>query len=248
MFKFNPSLPLQLRWEHAGQPELLAWTIRARNYNTSMANCAFAFMAVLILGSVFIMYTAYRGMDQPWRTLSCLFYVLIALIIVASMTHQKTNFAYRVTQIGIEHCEWKNPPKWALIFLKWMTAITAIIFLYLAASDPGFLLGALVGPGGMGLIYLSMANSKRYQEMHTEYHHLVFQWEHFTQLAIATNREVLDLKFTLFDQRLGRTVRWSLNMFCERNQKENIANLIKPKLPPGTPFIRAKVNVPLSTD
>jgi len=52
LFNFNKSLdlPPQLQWKFAHEPELLGWTIRARNYNTFVANCMFAFMAALILG------------------------------------------------------------------------------------------------------------------------------------------------------------------------------------------------------
>ncbi len=52
LFNFNKplQLPPQLQWKFAHEPELLGWTIRARNYNTFVANCMFAFMAALILG------------------------------------------------------------------------------------------------------------------------------------------------------------------------------------------------------
>jgi hypothetical protein len=164
------------------------------------------------------------------------------------MTHQRMNFAYRITQSGIEHCKWKDFPKWALTFLKWFSGITAIIFIYLATIDPTFLIGALIGPGGMGLMYLSMAHSKSYQEMHTQYHHYAFKWEELTQLAIATNREVVDLKYSITQEGNDFKTNWSLNVFCKRKQKENIANFIKPYLSPDVPFIKAKVNVPMSTD
>jgi putative Mn2+ efflux pump MntP len=59
----------------------------------------------------------------------------------------------------------------------------------MATIDATYLIGALLGPGGLSLIYLSMAYSKNYQEMHAEYHHHAFKWEELTQLAIATNRE-----------------------------------------------------------
>jgi hypothetical protein len=166
----------------------------------------------------------------------------------ACMTHQRMNFAYRFTQSGLECCEWKDIPKWALTFLKWFSFLTAIIFIYLATIDPTYLIGALIGPGGMGLLYLSMMHSESYRNMHTQYHHLMYEWKDFTQLAIATNREVVDLKYSHFDVRLGRIVNWNENIFCKRKQKENIAKLIKPYLSPGVPFIRAKVNVPMSTD
>ena len=158
------------------------------------------------------------------------------------------NFAYRFTKSGVEYCEWKDFPKWALTFLKWFSGTAAIIFIYLATIDPTFLIGALIGPGGMGLMYLSMLNSKNFQEMHTQYHHYAFRWEELTQLAIATNREVVDLKYSVTQEGNDFKTNWSLNVFCKRKQKEAVANFIKPYLSPDVPFIKAKVNVPMSTD
>lgn len=39
MLNFNKplALPSQLEWKFAHEPELLSWTIRARNYNTFVA-------------------------------------------------------------------------------------------------------------------------------------------------------------------------------------------------------------------
>jgi len=157
------------------------------------------------------------------------------------------NFAYRFTRSGVEYCKWKDFPEWALKFLKWLAGITAIFFIFMATIDPSFLLGALIGPGGVGLTYLSMAYSKSYREIHTEYHHHEFKWDEFTQLAIATNREVVDLKYSVILEGDDFTTKWSLNIFCKRKQKEKVAELIRPFLSPGVPFIKAKVNVPLST-
>ncbi|MDD2050886.1 hypothetical protein NPS47_25380, partial [Pseudomonas putida] len=90
MLNLNKSLelPPQLEWKFAHEPELMAWTIRARNYNTFVANGMFLFMAILILGGAFIMYSVYEGMGQPWRILSCVFFYVLMLSVVSSMTHQ----------------------------------------------------------------------------------------------------------------------------------------------------------------
>ncbi|MGE1157002.1 hypothetical protein ACQJ1Y_28030, partial [Pseudomonas kitaguniensis] len=153
MLNFSKSLdlPPQLQWKYENEPELLAWTIRARNYNTFVASLMFAFMVVLIFGGSLIMYSVYEGMSQPWRTLSCIFFFIFISFTISCMTHQRMNFAYRFTQSGLECCEWKDFPKWALTFLKWFSGTTAIVFIYLATIDPAFLIGALIGPGGMGL-------------------------------------------------------------------------------------------------
>jgi hypothetical protein len=250
MFTFRKTLelPPQLHWKYQDEPELMAWTIRARNYNTFVANAMFSFMATVILGAALIMYSVYEGMSQPWRTISCVFFFFLMVLVLLSVTHQRMNFAYRFTQSGVEYCKWKDFPKWALTFLKWLSALTAIAFIYMATIDLSYLIGALIGPGGMGLMYLSMAHSKSYQEMHTEYYHYAFKWEELTQLAIATNREVVDLKYSVTLEGNDYKTNWSLNVFCTRKQKEKVASFIRPYLSPDVPFIRAKVNVPLSTD
>ncbi|GAA0394401.1 hypothetical protein GCM10008969_14530 [Pseudomonas veronii subsp. inensis] len=249
MFNFSKplDLPPQLQWKYANEPELMTWTIRARNYNTFVANAMFWFCFIAItVGSIFL----YRDTKEylVFNTISTLLFFIIVNTALISMTHQRMNFAYRFTQSGVEYCKWKNFPKWALTFLKWFSGITAIIFIFLATLDSTFLIGALIGPGGMGLMYLSMANSKSFQEMHTEYHHHAFKWEELTQLAIATNREVVDLKYSITLKGNDYKTNWSLNVFCERKQKEAVANVIRPYLSPGVPFIKAKVNVPMSTD
>ncbi|WP_346097165.1 hypothetical protein [Pseudomonas veronii] len=249
MFNFSKplDLPPQLQWKYANEPELMTWTIRARNYNTFVANAMFWFCFIAItVGSIFL----YRDTKEylVFNTISTLLFFIFVNTALISMTHQRMNFAYRITRSGIEYCEWKDFPKWALIFLKWFSAITAIIFIFLATLDPAFLIGALIGPGGMGLMYLSMLNSKSYQEMHTQYHHYAFKWEEITQLAIATNREVVDLKYSVTQEGNDFKTNWSLNVFCKRKQKEAVANFIKPYLSPDVPFIKAKVNVPMSTD
>ena len=249
MFNFSKplDLPPQLQWKYANEPELMTWTIRARNYNTFVANAMFWFCFIAITaGSIFL----YRDTKEylVFNTISTLLFFIIVNTALISMTHQRMNFAYRFTQSGVEYCKWKNFPKWALTFLKWFSGITAIIFIFLATLDSTFLIGAVIGPGGMGLMYLSMANSKSFQEMHTEYHHHAFKWEELTQLAIATNREVVDLKYSITLKGNDYKTNWSLNVFCERKQKEAVANVIRPYLSPGVPFIKAKVNVPMSTD
>ena len=249
MFNFSKplDLPPQLQWKYANEPELMTWTIRARNYNTFVANAMFWFCFIAItVGSIFL----YRDTKEylVFNTTSTLLFFIIVNTALISMTHQRMNFAYRFTQSGVEYCKWKNFPKWALTFLKWFSGITAIIFIFLATLDSTFLIGALIGPGGMGLMYLSMANSKSFQEMHTQYHHYAFKWEEITQLAIATNREVVDLKYSVTQEGNDFKTNWSLNVFCKRKQKEAVANFIKPYLSPDVPFIKAKVNVPMSTD
>jgi membrane protein YdbS with pleckstrin-like domain len=97
MFSFRKELelPPQFHWKFADEPELMAWTIRARDYNTFVADAVFSFMTTVIAGAALIMYSVYEGMSQPWRISSCVFFFFLILLVLLSVTHQRMNFAYR---------------------------------------------------------------------------------------------------------------------------------------------------------
>ena len=244
MLKFNKSLdlPPQLQWKYANEPELMTWSIRARNYNTFIANTMFGFCFVAITaGSIFL----YRSTKEylVFNAISTLLFFIIVNAALISMTHQRMNFAYRFTQSGVEYCEWKDFPKWALTFLKWFTGMMAIIFIYLTTIDPTFLIGALIGPGAMGLMYLSMANSKTYQRMQTEYHHHFLHWKELTKSTVATNRVMMELEYSVPQEgsiymTIGRQY-----IFFTPKDKERVTQLIKNNLLPGTPYVFGKVDV-----
>ena len=245
MLNFDKALdlPPQLQWKYANEPELMTWSIRARNYNTFVANLMFSFMTTVILGATLIMYSVYEGMSQSWRISSCIFFFSLMLLVLLSVTHQRMNFAYRFTQSGVEYCEWKDFPKWALTFLKWFTGMMAIIFIYLTTIDPTFLIGALIGPGAMGLMYLSMANSKTYQRMQTEYHHHFLHWKELTKSTVATNGVMMELEYSVPQEgsiymTIGRQY-----IFFTPEDKERVTQLIKNNLLPGTPYVFGKVDV-----
>ncbi|WP_053164459.1 hypothetical protein [Pseudomonas sp. P1.8] len=244
MFNFNKALelPPQLHWKYANEPELLGWTIRARNYNTFVANCMFVFMSVVIVGAGFIMYSVYSGMSQPWRTLSCVFFCTAMFLVIVGMTHQRMNFAYRFTESGVEYCKWKDFPKWVLPFVKWFAGITAVMFIFLATLDPAFLIGALIGPGGM-LMYLSMASSKSYRELHTQYHNHFFHWNELTKLTIATNRDMVEVDYSVPKEGSIYMTEGSLYVFFKRDRKNEVVTLVKTHLPPAVPCIVGKVDV-----
>ncbi|HDS1737728.1 hypothetical protein [Pseudomonas sp. BP8] len=239
-----PQLPPQLKWKYAGEPELLMWTIRARNYNTFVANCMFAFMQVLIAGGAYFVFSINASSDSLIdRVMSGLGVHVFTSLIILSMTHQRMNFAYRITQSGVEYCEWKDFPKWALKTIKWTAGITAVILIFMATIDPSFLLGALIGPGGMGLTYLAMANSKSYQAMHTEYHHHFLHWSELTKLTIAINRVMAEVRYSVPKVGSPYMTTGSLYVFFKRQEKDQVVTTLKKHLLPSTPSVTGKVDV-----
>ncbi|MBZ9779935.1 hypothetical protein K9857_00010 [Pseudomonas sp. REP124] len=244
MLNFNKvlDLPSRLSWKYSNEQKLLEWTIRARNYNTFVANSMFwVCFIVIMIASILI----YRSMDDDplFSAVLTMLYFSIVTFALISITHQRVNFAYRFTRSGVEYCEWKAPPKWVLPFLKLFTGITAIIFIFLATIDPAFLIGALIGPGGMGLMYLSMANSKGFQSLHTEYHHYFINWTTLTSITVATNRDMVELEFKFPEKNSNDMISGSQYVFFKRRKKEQVVELIKANLPPSVPCVIGKVDV-----
>ncbi len=244
MFDFfkAPDLPPQLQWMHAEEPELLAWTIRARNYNTVVANTMFWFCFSVIAIIAFFLYRSLSDDPVYGGILTAAYFIVVCAALV-SMTHQRMNYAYRFTCSGVENCEWKHPPKWMLTFLKWFAGISAIAFLFLATIDPTFLIGTLVGPGGMGLMYLSMANSKSYQNMHAEYHHYFLHWSEITKAVIATNRNMVEVKYFVSKKNPTKIIRGSLYVFFKKQEEDRVVACLKTYLSSAAPLVTGKVDV-----
>ena len=211
-------LPANHQWKHANQRALLEWRIKARPYNTTVANGMFIFLlCTTLIFSYFLLYknANFALIETTFIAVPGFFLFFLALY---GTTHQKTKFAYRLTEIGIEVCEWKAPGKGWMIALKWLTVIAAIAVLFIVALDPSAFWVALAGPGGMGLLYLGLANSKQFQEMHTEYHHRDHEWERYKKISIHTGRPVIGLQFDYFNIHLQTMDKGILFLFCRKQQ------------------------------
>lgn len=136
----------------------------------------FLVMMSVALGACYLIF--FRNDNSPiveelsWSAI----FLSVFFLTLHGTTHRKTKFAYRFTQRGIEACEWKAPGKGWMIALKWLTVIAAIAILFVFSLDPSAFWVALAGSGALGLLYLFLANSKQFQEMHSLYRHNVFTW------------------------------------------------------------------------
>ena len=117
------------------------------------------------------------------------------------------------------------------------------LFLYMATVDPSFLIGALAGPGGMGLMYLKMAYSKSYRDLHTEYHHHFLHWTELTEVIIATNRTMVEFAYSVPKPNSTHRSIGSQYVFFRKKEKQEVVVLIKSHLPECTPCRADHVNV-----
>jgi hypothetical protein len=223
-------LPDHHQWKHANQHALLEWKIKARPYNTTVSNGMFIFLALFTTIFFGWMGEIFNPNSSKSIAIGIPFYILTMAAIYGT-THQKTKFAYRLTETGIEVCEWKAPGKGWMIALKWLTVIAAIAVLFIVALDPSTFWVALAGPGGIGLLYLGLANSSKYQEMHTEYHHRDHEWSRYKKISIHTGRPVIGLHFDYFNTHLQALDNGILFLFCKKQHLATALREISQKRP-----------------
>src|SRR5690554_3987033 len=243
MFSRKPlTLPPQLDWQYKDEPALAEWSLKARAYNTDIANGLFVVLILIFAG---FMYWTTRGTGFD-LVLDGFTYIL-SVSVALSMTHQTTKFAYRLTASGLEFCEWKEFPEWLPRLLKWAAGITCVFMLMLATVHPAALIGAIAGPGMMGLMYLKMGTSSQFREMHERFHQGFHPWTDFTKMTVFRRRAIIGLDFTYFnpmaDEGKGRMIDTDRLLYCRRAQLDELIAIIREHLPESTAYEEAYIPI-----
>ncbi|WJM98696.1 hypothetical protein QEP73_11370 [Pseudomonas defluvii] len=225
-------LPPQLTWKYGHETELLSWRIKARNYNTVIANGLFVFWLVVAVWFGFSVYSNFERYDEPMRSLCALLFFSVLMVAVLSMTHQRMNFAYRFTASGAEFCEWKNFPELALRFLTCLAIISAILFACMASldRDASYLIYAVIGPAKVMLLRASM-NSKVYRGVHTIFHLRTFEWSEFTEVEVDHKQKLVGLKFTWYDNYLNIIKISTAPLYARRREFDTILAFLEKQVP-----------------
>ena len=225
-------LPPQLTWKYAHESELLSWRIKARNYNTTVANLALLVMLMIALAIALILYFSSEFIEEPWRALSHVFVFALISIPAVCMTHQRMNFAYRFTASGAEFCEWKNFPEWTLRFLTCLAIVTAILFACMASldRDASYLIYAVIGPANVMLLRASM-NSKAYRDLQTEFHHRTYEWSRFTLVVIDKKQSLVGLEFGWYDDYMNKDSLGTAPLFAKRREFDHLLAFFEERLP-----------------
>src|SRR5690606_24345384 len=142
--------------------------------------------------------------------------------------------AYRLTASGLEFCEWKEFPEWLPRLLKWAAGITCVFMLMLATVHPAALIGAIAGPGMMGLMYLKMGTSSQFRELHESYHHIAHPWCVVTIMFVFRRRAIIGLDFSYYDpeDKLEvKLIRATRKIFWRRVQLVELVAVFRVDLP-----------------
>ena len=247
MFTRKPlPLPPQLEWHYQSEPTLAEWSVRARAYNTDIANGIFVFFLIVQIPCLVWLLPSMVSSVTDQILIGGFLYAVV-MSGAFSMTHQTTNFAYRLTKSGLEFCEWKEFPQWLPRMLKWAAIITGVVMLMLVMVHPAALIGAIVGPGLIGLMYLRMGTSSQFREMHETYRHKVQPWNDFTKMIVFRRRSIIGLDFTYFnpaaDEGKGRMIDTDRLLYCRKADLNDLIRIIRSQLPESTPYTEAYIPI-----
>ncbi|CEA05680.1 hypothetical protein BN1049_02208 [Pseudomonas saudimassiliensis] len=240
------TLPPQLDWQHKDEPALAEWSLKARPYNTDIANGIAAFFLIVQIPCLYWLLPSMASDLGDQLLIGGLLYMVV-MSGAFSMTHQTTKFAYRLTSSGLEFCEWKEFPEWLPRLLKWAGGITGVAMLMLATVHPAALIGAIAGPGLMGLMYLRMGTSSQFRRMHEQFHQGFHPWTDFTRMIVFRRRAIIGLDFTYFnpmsDEGKGRMIDTDRLLYCRKAQLDDLITIIREQLPESTPYEEAYIPI-----
>ncbi|MGP9767986.1 hypothetical protein ACT3UM_19905 [Halomonas sp. AOP13-D3-9] len=180
---YIPEIP----WKHADEPAVIAWQIRARNYNTTPDNLALIPMSLIAFGGGYVMSLLVQSLLGSFLLGGGLF--LLLMLIFMSVTHNTTIIVYRFTETLAEEYSWKPQEAAAASFLKWSAIILLPIVGVLILMDPSLVIAG-IGPLGMGLMAWVMG-SQQAKQSNSRHHPL--DWRDTDKIYLYPGRDIIGL-------------------------------------------------------
>ncbi|WP_104203406.1 hypothetical protein [Billgrantia saliphila] len=228
----------QMPWKHAEEPALMSWQIRARAYNTFVANILFVIFFIICLGVGVLLFSISEDFISSLSLGGGMF--LFLLLIAMSMTHQTAIIVYRLTDKRIEVFSWKPQIDSVKPVMKWTAIGSGVVVLFLMFIDPSFLIAA-IGPVGIGIVSALMGTSKNYQSLVGDDQHYEIDWKNTEEVAVWRQRSVIGLRFTYHNED-GFSYTAYKTLYCQKQDLEARIDFIREKLP-NKPYRECKLDV-----
>ena len=230
---YIPEMP----WKYADEPAVMAWQIRARNYNTTPDNLALIPMSLIALGGGYVMSLFGQSLLGSFLLGGGLF--LLLMLIFMSVTHNTTIIVYRFTKTLAEEYSWKPQEASAAAFLKWSAIILLPIVGVLILMDPSLVIAG-IGPLGMGLMAWIMGSQQAKQ---SNSRHEEWTWEKTEHIKVWRKRSIIALTYQWkpFSKNSYYRPRTHF-IFCRADELDERIQLFKEHLPDAE-YEEGKVNV-----
>lgn len=219
----------ELSWDNPKDSTLMSWQVKARAYDTSMANRDLVFMALVSLGGgyfgFYIASIAKGSFLVAMLAGTVMFLIFISLSL--SITHHTTIFVYRFTETFVEIHSWAPQEAAASAFLKWSAIILLPVVGLLTLMDPA-LVFAGIGPLGMGLMALKMG-SQQTKQSHNEPN--TYDWRETDKIYLYPGRDIIGLNIPWYSPDQDRVIPNGINeIFCKEGEREKVLSFFKARL------------------
>ena len=162
-----PEHHLNMEWDHPERPALKEWSIKAFDGNLRLATLFGSGVLPVLLLILWLM-------EVQW--LEGLIFSAVMWFFIQNTFFLKRVCVYRLTEKGGEVYDWRAIPNFIFASMPWLAGIYLILVLWGFSFSPEVGLGALVGGGGMGLLYVVVFSSKDYKKDQLDLSHWTFEW------------------------------------------------------------------------
>ncbi|QNI02740.1 hypothetical protein HXW73_07205 [Halomonas sp. SH5A2] len=230
----------EMPWKHADEPAVMTWQIRARDYNTFIANVLFCINFIISFAVGFAVFS----FNEP----SMFSFILGAggggfvLLISMSMTHQTTIIVYRLTNKHIEVFSWKPQIDSVKPVMKWTAIISGVGVLCLVLVNPDFIIAA-IGPVGIGVMAALMGNSKGYQSMARNQMEDDVTWRDAQNIYAYSKRSIIGLNLYWQHPETGKEMKNFVKaIFIPKEKYDEVLSYLQKEIP-DVPVIEGKFDV-----
>ncbi|PRY64058.1 hypothetical protein B0H98_107204 [Vreelandella songnenensis] len=218
----------QIPWKYTDEPAVVSWQVRARNYNTFVANILLSVLMVFYIGLAYI--SSLMAETLLFSLLLGFGMYFLLILIAMSMTHQTSILVYRFTGQHAEECSWKPQMEALKPFLKWLAIISMPIVLVLILMDPSLLITSL-GPLLMGFAAWMMGTSKGYQELHGMQHH-DYDWRKADKVYLYPGRDIIGLNVPWYHPEMDEMIPEGIReIYCKKGERDKVLGFLTSNLP-----------------
>ena len=224
-----PDHHLNMEWDHPERPALMEWSIKAFDGNLRLAALFGSGMLPILLLLLWLM-------EMQW--LAGLIFSAVMWVFIQNTFLLKRVCVHRLTEKGGEAYKWRAIPNFIFASMPWLAGIYLILVLWGFSFSPEVGLGALVGGGGMGLLYAAVFSSKDYKKDQLDLRHWKFDWDEIYEAiydrkghAIEFNVERSKPYITRFKEENENF--YSCQLYFHPKMAEELLRLFRSKIDPS---------------
>ena len=164
-----PDHHLNMEWDHPERPALKEWSIKAFDGNLRLS----ALFGVAVFAPILLL--MFFVLEMGWVINSIL--AVIAWFVFSNTALQKRVCVNRLSEKGGEVYKWRAIPNFIFASMPWLAGIYLALVLWGFTISSAVGLGALMGGGGLGILYIAVFTSKDYKKDQLDVRHWKFDWD-----------------------------------------------------------------------